>query len=301
MSTLNVSIRVENLDKVREQLARLSGQQARQAYANALNDTGFQARKQMMAELGSRFDRVTPFIQKSPKVFMATAETLTVAIAPTLDTRKTWEPGMKLGGRMGVDPQQVLQAQEHGGGRRDKKSEVLLRQAGWLPPGYQTAIPKTPFLGSTDAFGNLKGPFIRSVLSYLQTYSEQGHYQNMKEAAIERTHRFGKGSITKRAQAAAGPFMGRRYFIAGGRAAVTWDNKPYRHGGAPTKHLQPGIWAVRGVGKSAQLSPVLLFVRPGAYRPRLDMQAIARSADLQNYLDKRVRARVRNLAEGKPA
>ena len=71
MADLQLTIRTENLDKVRDALARLSGPQARQAYANAINDAAFQVRKAMQAELRTRFDRVTPFIANAPQANIA--------------------------------------------------------------------------------------------------------------------------------------------------------------------------------------------------------------------------------------
>ncbi len=298
MADMNLSIRIENLDKVREALGRLSGAQAKQAYANAINDAAFKAQAAMRAELRSNFDRVTPFIAGAPKVFKATADDLTASIRPTLDTRKVWSKG----GKVGVDPQDVLQAQEFGGRRRDKRSEVVLRRAGWLPDGYQTVIPDTPFPGSDDGRGNLKGKFLQSVLSFLQTYQGgQGFKQNMNASSVANVKQYGRGKITKRQKEQAGPFMGRTYFIAGGRAAVTWDNQKYRIGASKTAHLQPGIWAAMGVGKSRQLRPVLMFARAGTYRPRISMDRVVKSMQLQDYLDRRVRRRIRNLAEGKLA
>ena len=44
-----------------------------------------------------------------------------------------------------------------------------------------------------------------------------------------------------------------------------------------------------------------MFVRSATYRPRISMEQIARDSGAQDYLDKRVRFRIRNLAEGKPA
>ena len=289
---MKLELKIENLEKVSADLAKLSGPQARVAYANAINDTGFMVRRAMQAELG-KFDRVTPFIHKSPKLVAATPAKLSARILPTLDSRNL----PTTGGKVGVDPQDVLQAQEFGGRRRDKKSEVVLRRSGWLPAGYQTALPKEPFPGSDDGNGNLKGSFIRSVLSYLQTFEELGHHQNMKKGARERLERGG----TKRQLAEHGPRMGRKYFIAGGRAAVTWDNKKYRAGAGSTKHLQPGIWASLGSGSSRQLRPVLIFVRTPSYQPRISMDRIARDSGAQDYLDKRIRFRIRNLAEGKLA
>lgn len=284
---MKINIEIRNQQAVQAVLAKLSGPQAKAAYAKALNDAGFQVRREMQAALRSSFDRVTPWVEKSPKVFAATPDKLSVAVAPTISTNAWFR-----GGKVGVDPQDVLQAQEFGGRRRDKKSEVVLRRSGWLPPGYQTAIPKDPFPGSEDGRGNIKGPFIRSVLSYLQAFEELGHTQNMKKGARERVERGG----TKRQLEQQGPRMGRKYFIAGGRAAVTWDNKKYRSGAGNTKHLQPGIWASLGSGSTRQLRPVLIFVRAPSYKPRISMDKIARQADLQNYLDKRVRFRLREAA-----
>lgn len=286
---MKLELKIENLEKVSAALAKLSDHQARVAYANAINDTGFMVRRAMQAELG-KFDRVTPFIHKSPKLVAATPAKLSARILPTLDSRNL----PTTGGKVGVDPQDVLQAQEFGGRRRDKKSEVVLRRSGWLPAGYQTALPKEPFPGSDDGNGNIKGSFIRSVLSYLQTFEELGYHQNMKKGARERLERGG----TKRQLAEQGPRMGRKYFIAGGRAAVTWENKKYRAGAGSTKHLQPGIWASLGSGSSRQLRPVLIFVRTPSYQPRISMERIAKDAGVQDYLDKRVRYRIRQIAEG---
>ena len=80
--------------------------------------------------------------------------------------------------------------------------------------------------------------------------------------------------------------LGVRYFVSYGRSRG--------------HHLAPGIWAASGT-HDVQIKPVLMFVRPGNYRPLISMDRIAQAADLQDYLDRRVRARVRNLAEGKPA
>lgn len=272
MADLELTIRAENLDKVREALDRLSGPRARQAYANAINDAAFRARGEMQKELRSRFDRVTPFIEKSPRVFKATPDKLVASIAPTTDSR--YLPSA--GGKVGVEPQQVLWAQEFGGRRRDKKSEVVLRSAGILPAGFQTAIPDTPYPGSADAYGNLRGAFVQQLLSYMQAYSEQGHKANMTARRKRSLH---KGSSRQ---------AGRRYFVSLGR---------YRDA---TRHLAPGIWAASGPG-GVDVRPVLMFVRTPNYQPRISMERIAQAADLQGNLDKRVRARVRNLAEGKDA
>lgn len=264
--TVNATIR--NQEAVAALLKKLSGPQAKAAYAKAVNDAAFQVRREMQAALRNSFDRVTPWIERSPKVFAATPDKLSAYVAPTLDTRNAPSKG----GKVGVDPQHVLQAQEFGGKRADKKSEVVLRRAGILPPGYQTAIPTDPYPGSDDGRGNVRGAFLVQLLSYLQAFGEAGYSANMTP---KRKRSLQRG--TKRQ-------TGRRYFVAYGRI---------RDGRA--SHLAPGIWAASGTG-GVDVRPVLLFVRAPTYRPRISMDAIAAKVDVQDYLDKRVRYRIREAA-----
>ena len=274
MADLGVIIRAENLEKVAAAVAQIGSAKLQVALANALNDVGFQAKRAMEQELRSVFDRPTPFITRSVKVFAATPAKLSVAIAPTLDSRNA----PSTGGAVGVDPQDVLQAQEAGGRRRDKRSESVLRRAGILPAGFQTAIPATPYPGSVDAYGNISRSFVVQLLSYLQAFGEhgQGYKANMLQ---KNRRRLEKGTAKK---------AGRRYFVSLGR---------YRDA---TRHLAPGIWAASGPG-GVDVRPVLMFVKTPNYKPRLSMQAVIDRSNLQDYLDRRVRYRVRNLAEGKLA
>ena len=98
---MQISIKVENLGNVREVLAKLSGPQARGAYAKAVNDTAFQVRRAMKEEMAKVFDRPTPYILNSSYVQMATPDKLSARIAPE-NKRDS----------VGVDPQKILQAQE---------------------------------------------------------------------------------------------------------------------------------------------------------------------------------------------
>lgn len=262
---MKLELQIQNLDKVRDALNKLSGAQARDAYAKAINDTGFQVRRAMQAELG-RFDRVTPFIRNSPKLVAATPDNLSAAILPTMDSRNLPSKG----GKVGVDPQDVLQAQEFGGRRRDKRSEAALRRAGILPSGYQTAIPATPYPGSDDGRGNLRGAFLQQLISYLRSYSEVGFKANMTDRRRRAIH---KGSAKSK---------GRRYFVSYGRIRG--------------HHLAPGIWAAQGT-HGVDVRPVVMFVRTPTYTPRISMERIARDAKVQDYMDRRVRYRIRQLAE----
>lgn len=254
---MQLSIRVENLQKAQSLLDRVDRVTLRAATAKALTDGGFQARRVMQQEFVDVFDRATPYITKSVYVKPATPERLVAEVLPTY-----------YGGK-GVDPQKILQAQEFGGRRRDKRSEVALRRVGILPAGYQTAIPARPFPGSDDGRGNLKGSFLVQLLSYFAAFGEQGYRANMTDRRKRSLHR---GTARQ---------AGRRYFVAYGRLR-----------GGKTLHLAPGIWAASGP-YDLDVQPVLLFVRPGSYRPRISMERVARKADVLNYISRRLRYRVR--------
>lgn len=263
----------KELDKV---LGKLSGREAAQAHADALNDTGHQARRVLGRELQEEFDRPTPFIYRSPKFIPATPDKLSIAVLPTIDARNL--PGK--GGKVGVDPQHVLQAQALGGGRADKRSEVALRRAGILPAGMQTAIPTDPYPGSDDGRGNIKGSFMAQLISYLQASGEQGYRANMKakaKAKIEDRTTYSHIKTRKEMKV----IRGRVYFVSRG---IT--------GGSS---LHPGIWAKSGT-HGVEVKPVLMFVRRASYGQRINLDRVAEQADLQSYLDRRVRFRIRKVA-----
>ena len=254
---MRIDLKFDGIDSVRATLAKLTGQQAAAAYAAALNDTAFQVQRTMRKEIASVFDRPTPYVINSVYVKKATAERMSVTIEPTY-----------YGGK-GIDPQKILQAQEFGGTRRDKRSESALRRAGILPAGHQTVIPRNPYPGSDDGRGNIRGPFLVQILSYVQAFGEQGYRANATDRRKRSIH---KGTANT---------AGRRYFVSYGRL---------RSG--RTSHLAAGIWAASGT-QSVDVRPVLLFVRNAVYRSRLSMQAVADKAGLDDYLSRRLRYRIR--------
>ena len=268
---IEISAKMVGQAELLRQLHGLTGQQAARAYAKALNDTGFQVRRAMQDEMRSVFDRPTDYILRSPRVKMATPDRLSVTIEPAY-----------MGGK-GVDPQKILQAQGHGGVRRDKRSEVALRRAGILPAGMQTAIPETPYPGSDDGRGNLRGAFLVQLLSYFQAFGEQGYRANMTDKRKRSIHKGGK-----RAE-------GRRYFVSYGRMRGGARTTAKGEADGRTQHLAPGIWAAAGPG-GVDVRPVLLFVRRASYRVRLDMDKVAKRADAESYLGRRIRYRLREAA-----
>lgn len=283
---MQLNAHILGIDRVQKQLAALSDRQIREASAKALNDTAFQLRRDMQAHMRSTFDRVTPFIERSPRVFMATADKLEASVMPTYrsDVGTT-------GGKQGVDPQHVLQAQEYGGRRADKKSEVRLRKAGILPNGYQTAIPSTPFPNSDDGRGNLRGPFVRQLLSYLQTFNNHGDRANMGKRAMQRIHERGG-----KANRFIGPVRGWRYIVTYG--GLRGGARTTKKGDFDQRmaNLPAGIWAVQGTG-GVDVRPVLMFVRAGSYKPLLQLDRLRNDAARVEYLGRRFRYHIRSAYE----
>lgn len=285
---MKVDMKAYGFDKVREQMAKLSGPALRGAFAAALNDTAFQKVMPGMREETRKFNQVTPFIERAPRVVQqATPDKLEAIVAPTY-----WSALGTKGGKQGVDPQMVLQAQQFGGRRADKRSESALRRAGVLPMGYQTAIPATPFPGSVDAYGNIKGAFVQQLLSYLQAYRLAGDSGNMKAAAVRR---LAQGGSKRKLATVAGPNLGRRYFVAYGR--LRSGSRMTRKGDADGRagNLAPGVWAVLG-SSGAVVKPVLMFVRPAMYTPRVNLESVRNGPEVQEYLGRRLRYRIRQAA-----
>ena len=128
-----------------------------------------------------------------------------------------------------------------GGARHTKRFERALQAVGALPAGWLT----TPAAGARlDAYGNMVRGQIIQILSQLRITMTAGYTRNM--------------AFDARKQISAQRKASGRYFVI----------KPGGKSRAP-----PGIyireWFIRDV------TPVLLFVRSAAYRPRLDFYGIS--------------------------
>jgi hypothetical protein len=221
----------------------------------------------MQDEMQSVFQSPTPYILRSVQVTKATPDSLETTVMPTY-----------MGGK-GVDPQKILRAQVEGGPRRDKRSEKLLRAAGILPGGYQTAIPKDPFPGSDDGRGNLRGPFLVQLISYFRAFSEVGSKSNMTQ---KRKDKLANRGVTQSGYKTINGFV---YFVAYGRLR-----------GGPAVHLAPGIWAKSGIHGS-NVKPVLMFVRAPSYTARLSMEKIIDKVQPQAEFEKKLRYHIRTAVE----
>jgi len=241
---------------VQKHLTKLANGGLRAALTDALKDTGHHARRGMGKHLAKEFDRPAPFIVRSPK-FVLDEKRLALSVLPTQDTRRFAFGG---GQGKGLDAQHVLQAQEWGGQRHLKRFEIALTALGILPSGMQTAIPTVPFPGSDDGRGNLRGPFTRRLLTQLQAL--------------------------RSASGAAAPGRGKQNTRPRTGQLGGWQLMVIR---AHTGKLPPGIWA----RQHRQIRPVVIFTRPGNYRARGLMRGVEQATDLPQYVQRRVRYRIR--------
>lgn len=264
---MQVNLNIQGLEKVKKELDALSSGGLRTAVAATLNQVGYTVRKAMQTEMAAVFDRPTPYTLRSVRVSPATLDKLQAVVEPTY-----------MGGK-GVDPQKYLQAEVFGGARTYKRSEKALRSAGILPPGYYTAIPRTPFPGSDDGRGNLRGPFMVQLLSYLQAFGEQGYKANMTARR--------KTALAKRSVTPGGANMigGVEYFVSYGKLRSSANGK--------TSPLAPGIWARSGIHGS-NVRPVLMFVRQPNYKVRLDLDKIRRDTNPKALMAKWLRGNIRD-------
>lgn len=242
---MEITVKID-CSKTLELMNRLSGPAVDSAIAKALNDSAFAARATIQKGMDSVFDRPTPFIRRSVIVQPARPDKLEAWVGPAY-----------LGGK-GVDPQKILQAEVFGGPRRLKRSEVALRNAGILPPGYVTVPGASCPL---DGYGNIKGSFLVQLISYFEAFGEQGYRANMTDKRKKSLAKFGK---SERGFKAIGGVV---YILSlgslpGGRGVHDAMNR--------TMHLAPGIWAKSGIHGSA-VRPILMFVKGTRYTARLDI------------------------------
>ena len=246
--------------------------QLRFAAEQALNDTLYGARKAVQDNMPVVFDRPTPFVVSGVKV--TTPRSIRELSALTAATglgpgRFGGEPLVgvvsidEIGRGKGATPESVLSAEIFGGSRGFKGAERRLQAVGLMQPG-QFMIPAADLLRQgnlVDAHGNVRGSFIRTLLSYLQAFTTPGFTANASQRTRDRIAARGRnvsGSAT---------INGVTYFVSKGRGERNGRQQP----------LAAGIWAKRGTG-GARVYPVFLFVNSVNYRVRLPFKDIVEQA-----------------------
>lgn len=151
----------------------------------------------------------------------------------------TAEVGFKEAGAGRISASKYLMAEVKGGRRRKKAFEKKLDAAGLTPPG-RYAVPGPGV--RLDQHGNLPLSTIKEILSHVQANDGKRASRNLSTARRLR-------GAQKR--------IGGKYIVVS----------------EPGKGLAPGIWRRDLAGRS--VAPVVLFVRPPDYAPRLDFEGVA--------------------------
>lgn len=151
----------------------------------------------------------------------------------------TAEVGFKEGGVGRISASKYLWPEIKGGRRRKKSFEKKLDAAGLTPAGL-FAVPGAG--ARLDQHGNLPLSTIKEILSHVQAHGGKRVSRNLTTA------RRLKGAQKR---------IGGKYIVIS----------------EPGKGLAPGIWRRDLAGRSAV--PVVLFVRPPGYTPRLDFEGVA--------------------------
>lgn len=147
-----ITIKVDTSDATRW-LNNLQRKQIPFAASVALNRTAQDVQRGLVSGM-SIFDRPKPFTLRGVYVDRSTKTNLTATIG--LKTRDKGGP-----------VNEYLAANIAGGGRVDKRSEILLRNAGILPPGMQTRPGPDARL---DAYGNMSRGQIVQIISYFKAF-----------------------------------------------------------------------------------------------------------------------------------
>lgn len=205
----------------------------------AMNRIVNRIKKHLEKEMPVAFDRPTPFTKNS----------LTIKVAQKTDL--TANVRFRDFAGKGVPAYKYLNAEIEGGQRAYKSHERQLASAGLLPAGMY-AVPAKGV--SLNVYGNLPGPYINKIMSYLRTNRDA-------------TQNRGRGAMSRRN--ANGNKYGVKY----------WVRKVHAADGLPL-----GIYEVKG--KTSRL--VIAFVRSPSYTKRYRFHDLAQ-ADARRYLGEELR------------
>lgn len=148
------------------------------AHVVALTRTGQAVKSALRAEMESVFDRPTPYTLNA------------LMLRPATPQNPKFTVEFKFMADKGPPAWKYLGPQVVGGGRKDKRSEVLLRQAGILPAGMQVV----PGYGADiDRYGNMSRGQIVKILSSLRAMFDPAQNKNsfaLRQRGVRRREQY---------------------------------------------------------------------------------------------------------------
>lgn len=209
------------------------------ATALALTRTAEAAKVAVQQEMVRVFDRPTPFTFQAMRVIPARKTNLEAAVV-----------FKDLGGKGLTDAKTRYGHQVFGGARATKRMETLLRRSGLLLMS-EDAVPGEG--AQLDAYGNMSRGQVVQILSWFQTFGEEGFTANSTQATRERKargtrKRGGQRFFFRRERPGRGIYLATAVTVPSAKRGVASQN-----------------WAIK---------PVLMFVRRSMYKPRLDVEGV---------------------------
>ena len=200
----------------------------------AINKTAGDVQEALTNEM-SVFDRPKSVTKKGIYITRSTKSKLTATV------------GLKSRAAGSVPVAEYLGANIEGGGRVDKRSEIMLRNAGILPAGMQTRPGPDARL---DAYGNMSRGQIVQILSYFRAF----------------------GSIAKSGRGRSGTTQSAKL-----NAPAKRNPKPYSY-----FVMSNVLWMRQG----KKIKQMLTFTSAQSYRKRYDFKRVATST-VQRQFDVR--------------
>ena len=220
------------------------------AAAVALTKTAQDVRTALKDEMPRAFDRPTPYTLNS--LFLKAAKPATLEAT-------VWLKDNPFG--KGTPADRYLGAQIKGGPRVQKKFERMLQRVGVLPAGYQI-VPGAA--AEIDAYGNMSRGQLVKVLSWMQSFGEQGYTKNTTAAGRAKSIRG-----TKRK-------AGIEYIVSKGERSIIKGRR--------MQHLPAGIYSKTDAGFGTRIRPIMYFVRSTAYQARYPFFEVAAKTVDQNFV-----------------
>lgn len=258
---MKIDMQITGLNELRASLKDFSERRLNAAVATALTRTAVQVRDKVKSGMSASFDRPTPYTMRQLKYVAATATKPVAAVGFGVvaieDIHGNVIRYQDLGS--GETPAgKYLNAQIHGGKRRDKRFEKALRAVGVLPTGW-VAVPGER--AKVDSYGNQSIGEIRQILSWFDAAElVAGSRQNMRQKGRDK-----KIKGTKKT-------AGFEYFVSlpGGMRTFIRSN-----GNTGSHKMQPGIYRRTALAMGSRVEPVVIFVKDASYRKRFDFYQIA--------------------------
>ena len=229
-----------------ESLSDLAKTQVPYASRLALNRVMSDVLKESRQQLARALDRPTPYALRA---FMGIPATKSI---PYAEVKLRQDAPSK-----GTPWANVIGHHHDGGDRPYKKIEGAFLRLGVLNRGW-IIVPGSA--APLDGYGNVPVAFQRTLISYFKGFSEQGFRANMndKRKAKMADKRYHMGALRTN---------GVEYFISRGRGQWFGGGSWQR---GMVQHLAPGIYSRTSI-HGCDIKPVLMFVRKGRYRKRIDL------------------------------